>query len=146
MVACGHNCTVVVTEPGDVWSWRQGRVWQTGMNTREDHLLPERVAGREVFGARMFMVAAGAFHSAGVTGDVTLLTWGNGAEGQLGHGDLKDRLRPERISRELLGGQLAVMVACGVGHTMVLTVGGLWTCREGQDGKLGHVTKLIGWC
>jgi len=104
MVACGHNCTVVVTEPGDVWSWRQGRVWQTGMNTREDHLLPERVAGREVFGARMFMVAAGAFHSAGVTGDVTLLTWGNGAEGQLGHGDSEDRLRQERISRELFGG------------------------------------------
>jgi len=138
MATCGRNFTVVVTEPGDVFAWGAGVFGQLGLNIDDNQLLPERVAGRKVFSARMVMVAAGTFHSAGVTADGTLLTWGNGAEGQLGHGDLKDRLRPERISRELLGGQLAVMVACGVGHTMVLTVGGLWTCGEGKDGKLGH--------
>jgi len=38
---------------------------------------------------------------------------------------LEDRLRPERIGRELLGGQPVLMVSCVLGHTMVLTVGGL---------------------
>jgi len=33
--------------------------------------------------------------------------------GQLGLSDLRPRLRPERISKELLGGWPALMVACG---------------------------------
>jgi len=66
------------------------------------------------------------------------LTWGRGAEGQLGHGDVQDRLRPERIGRELLGGWTVIMVACGVQHTLVLTVGGLWTCGSAEYGALGH--------
>jgi len=48
----------------------------------------------------------------------------------------------KQISRdsELFGGQLALMVAChgGNAHTIVLTVGGLWTCGTGQYGLLGH--------
>ena len=138
MAACGCNFTVVVTEPGDVFAWGAGFIGQLGLNTGKDQLLPERVAGREVFGAHMVMVAAGTSHSAGVTADGTLLTWGRGRQGQLGHGDLEDRLRPERISRELFGGRPVLMVACGMEHTMVLTVGGLWTCGKGKYGKLGH--------
>ena len=30
------------------------------------------------------------------------------------------------------------MVACGAQHTLVLTVGGLWTCGKGNYGALGH--------
>jgi len=138
MAACGCNFTVVVTEPGEVFAWGADVFGQLGLNTGKDQMLPERVAGREVFGARMVMVAAGVCHSAGVTADGTLLTWGRGTDGQLGHGDLEDRLRPERIGRELFGGRPVLMLACGMEHTMVLTVGGLWTCGKGKHGKLGH--------
>jgi len=44
----------------------------------------------------------------------------------------------ERIVRELLGGWPVMMVACGGQHTLVLTVGGLWTCGKGEHGVLGH--------
>jgi len=142
MAACGSDFTVVVTEPGDVWSWGEGGAGQLGLNTLEDQLLPKRVAGHEVFGARMVMVSAGDEHSAGVTADGTLLTWGRGSDGQLGHGDREDRLMPEGISRELFGGQPVLMVSCGLGHTMVLAVGGLWTCGKGQFGKLGHGDEI----
>ena len=40
------------------------------------------------------MVAAGAFHRAAVTGEGTIWTCGVGDQGQLGHGDEQDRLRP----------------------------------------------------
>ena len=139
MEACGRNFTVIVTEPVDVWPWGQGV--QLGLNTFDNWLLSEHVAGHEVFGARMVMVAAGTFHAAGVTADGTLLTWGSGAEGQLCHCNLKERLRPERIGRELFGGRPVLMVACGLGHTMVLTVGSLWTCGKGVRDRLGHCDK-----
>ena len=39
----------------------------------------------------------------------------------------------------LHGGQPAVMVSCGVSHTVVLTEAGcVWTSGNGQYGKLGH--------
>jgi len=34
------------------------------------------------------------------------------------------------------------MVACGLGHTMVLTVGGLWTCEEGDEADRLVLTQL----
>jgi len=99
-----------------------GNEGKLGLNTRE---LQAFVGGREVFVSHMVMVAAGGCHAAGVTADWTLLTWGGGAEGQLGHGDAKDRLRPELIGGKLHGGWPVIMVACGAQHTLVLTVGGL---------------------
>jgi len=138
MAACGRNFTVVVTEPGHVWTWGRGRAGQLGLNAREHQLLPARAAGREVLSARMVMVAVGCEHSAGVTAEGTLLTWGSGAGGQLGHGDLENRLTPTPLGKELFGGRPAVMVACGSYHTLVLTAGGLWTCGAGQYGVLGH--------
>jgi len=88
-MADGQNFTVVVTELREVWAWGVGNKGQLGLNAREHQLLPMFVAGREVFGARMVMVAAGGLHSAGVTADGMLLTWGRGAEGQLGYGDVQ---------------------------------------------------------
>ena len=77
-------------------------------------------------------------HSVGVKVHGALLIWGRGAQGQLGHGDVQDGLSQERIGRELLGGWQVMMVACGAQHTLVLTVGGLWTCGPREYGVPGH--------
>eukprot|EP00277_Geminigera_cryophila_P014150 CAMPEP_0179452312 /NCGR_PEP_ID=MMETSP0799-20121207/36202_1 /TAXON_ID=46947 /ORGANISM="Geminigera cryophila, Strain CCMP2564" /LENGTH=313 /DNA_ID=CAMNT_0021248117 /DNA_START=33 /DNA_END=970 /DNA_ORIENTATION=+ len=146
MAACGRNFTVVVTEPGDIWAWGRGRAGQLGLNTSENQLLPARV---NTTYRCMVMVAAGCHHAVGVTSEGTLLSWGAGAGGQLGHGDLETRSRPTLLGKELFGGRKAVMVACGSFHTLVLTAGGLWTCGAGQHGGLGHgdeADKLVLTC
>jgi len=135
MAACGRNFTVVVTEPGDIWAWGRGRAGQLGLNTSENQLLPARV---NTTYRCMVMVAAGCHHAVGVTSEGTLLSWGAGSGGQLGHGDLETRSRLTLLGKELFGGRKAVMVACGSFHTLVLTAGGLWTCGAGQHGGLGH--------
>jgi len=135
MAACGRNFTVVVTESGDVFAL--GKAGELAHNTFEHQLLPAGVAGSKVL-VRIVMVAAGLAHSASVTVEGTLLTWGDGTRGQLGYGDLQNRLRPTLLGKELFGGKPAVMVACGNFHTLVLTAGGLWTCGFGQNGRLGH--------
>mmetsp|Transcript_66033 Transcript_66033/g.107128 ORF Transcript_66033/g.107128 Transcript_66033/m.107128 type:complete len:418 (+) Transcript_66033:600-1853(+) len=85
------------------------------------------------------MMAAGSMHTAGVTKDGTLWSWGDGFYSQLGHGDRKPRERPERLGREMFGRSPAVMVACGGGHTLVLTAAGLvWSCGYGFFDQLGH--------
>jgi len=86
----------------------------------------------------MVMVAAGAFHSAGVMADGTLSTWGRGTAGQLGHGDRAIQAEARTDQQGDVWRTASGDFACGFHHTMVLTVGSLWTRGEGQYGKLGH--------
>ena len=112
-VVCGEDFTVVVTEQGDLWAFGQKGV--LGRGTDADELLPALVGGAdEVFdGESVVMVAAGIKHTACVTSQGTLWTWGAGGWGQLGHGDEESRQRPARIGEEKYGGSPAVAVACG---------------------------------
>ena len=58
----------------------------------------ERVGAGAFGGARIVAAAAGRSHSAAVTEDGALWTWGDGDDGQLGHGDHQSRVvRGERV-------------------------------------------------
>ena len=48
-------------------------------------------------------IAAGAEHSAAVTADGSLYTWGGGGGGKLGHGSAADELSPRRVGGVLVG-------------------------------------------
>lgn len=73
-------------------------------------------------------VAAGLFHSAGVTTEGDLITFGCSRYGQT----LESSWRPEDGSR-------VVKVACGRRHTVALDEHGrLWTMGENARGQLGH--------
>ena len=61
----------------------------------------------------------GASHTAAVTKEGALLTWGGNGWGHLGHGDLKTRDTPTRVSK--LDGFVIRQVSCGHRHMAVLT-------------------------
>jgi alpha-tubulin suppressor-like RCC1 family protein len=98
------------------------------------------VGGREEFdGAALVMVDAGKSHTAAVSANGTLWTWGDGKNGKLGHGDEEPQQRPTMLLKEFFGGTPAVMVACGDDHTLVTTAsGGVYSFGCGSSGKLGH--------
>jgi len=74
-----------------------------------------------------------------VTSKGVLYTWGNGKHGEPGDRFQEIRLNPQQINSATHGGEPAVMVSCGTSHTVVLTEAGcVWTCGDGQFGKLGH--------
>jgi len=139
-VACGDGFTIFLTEQGDVWACGRNKDGQLGLGTDVHQLLPSHVGGRKVFsGESLVMVATREKHTAGVAKDGALWSWGDGHFGQLGHGDRKPRQRPQRLGKERFGGSPAVMVACGGGHTLVLTAAGLvWSCGYGFFDQLGH--------
>ena len=131
-VACGHAFTTIVTEEGDAWARGNGEDGQLGLGDNAHQLLPVHVRGRKVFaGEALVMMSAGLKHTAGVTKDGALWSWGEGVYSQLGHGDKEPRQRPERLGREMFGGLPAVMVACGCNYTLVLTTAGLTDCHGG---------------
>ncbi|RLN86543.1 hypothetical protein BBJ28_00001485 [Nothophytophthora sp. Chile5] len=68
---------------------------------------------------------------------MTVYSWGRGEDGQLGLGDTSDQHRPVPI--DALQERRIVQIACGSGHTVVLTEEGeVYTWGRGDDGRLGH--------
>ncbi|KAJ0406517.1 hypothetical protein P43SY_001448 [Pythium insidiosum] len=68
---------------------------------------------------------------------MTVYSWGRGEDGQLGLGDTSDQHRPVLI--DALHERRVVQIACGSGHTVVLTDDGeVYTWGRGDDGRLGH--------
>ena len=64
-------------------------------------------------------------------------TWGRGEDGQLGLGDTSDQDEPTYV--DALRGVGVKQIACGSGHTVVLsTEGEVLTWGRGDDGRLGH--------
>lgn len=63
--------------------------------------------------------------------------WGRGEDGQLGLGDTSDQYKPVVV--DILKDKSVVQIACGSGHTVVLTdEGQVFTWGRGDDGRLGH--------
>lgn len=138
-VACGANFTAVVTKQGELWTFGSSEQGQSGLGSTDHQRLPALVGGQSFFKHPVFMVAAGCAHAACVTSNGVLYTWGRGDDGQLGDGLKTMRMIPVPISTALYGGSSAIAVACGKDHTVLLTKAGcVWTCGDGQWGKLGH--------
>jgi alpha-tubulin suppressor-like RCC1 family protein len=139
MAALADDFTVFVTEDGTVYACGRGGAGQLGL-LREHQRQPARVGGAELYGdAPVFLVAAGDNHKAEVAEDGAIWTCGAGSNGQLGHGDAQDRLRPTRLGPEAFGGSPVVLVACGSLHTIAVTGdGAIWTCGMNCHGQLGH--------
>ena len=48
-------------------------------------------------GIRIVKVAAGGAHSAAISAEGELYTWGKGRYGRLGHGDSDDQMKPKLV-------------------------------------------------
>ena len=87
-------------------------------------------------------VACGAAHCAALTDTATLLTWGEGANGRLGHGSGKSSVATPTVV-DALSDYRIVSVACGGRHTAcVENGGGLFTWGMASTGALGLGAQL----
>ncbi|XP_043943342.1 probable E3 ubiquitin-protein ligase HERC1 [Protopterus annectens] len=129
----GH--TLAVTTEGEVFSWGDGDYGKLGHGSTATQKYPKLIQGPLV-GKRVVCVSAGYRHSAAVTDDGELYTWGEGDFGRLGHSDSQSRNVPTLVRDISNAGQ----VVCGSSHTVVLSQDGrtLWSFGDGDHGKLGH--------
>ncbi|MFT7807611.1 putative E3 ubiquitin-protein ligase HERC6 [Arapaima gigas] len=81
-------------------------------------------------------ICCGEAHTAVLTKDGSVFTFGEGSHGQLGHNSTSNELRPRRV--ESLDGR-ATQIACGSHHTLVLMCSGLLlSFGSGLKGQLGN--------
>nr|CAH7744986.1 unnamed protein product [Callosobruchus chinensis] len=113
----GH--TLALTEEGWVYSWGDGDYGKLGHGNCVTCKTPERILvpfARKV----VKYVHAGYRHSAAITEDGKLYTWGEGDHGRLGHGENNARYTPAFVADLSDVGQ----VACGSSHTLVVSADG----------------------
>jgi E3 ubiquitin-protein ligase HERC2 len=132
----GKHCLAVTTQ-GELYAWGEGEEGKLGTGTTGNMETPHLVdclVGKTVVDA-----ACGSSHSACITSDGALFTWGKGRYGRLGHNDHENQMKPKKVIA--LKDHQVVGVACGSGdaQTLCLTSNGVvWSWGDGDYGKLGR--------
>lgn len=117
---------------------------------------PTRVEfGDQGEGSEIIQIAAGDWHSAALTVDGRVFTWGHGLDGQLGYGEdvpmdhasFEPRVVPFLESKEIV----ITTIRCGTWHTVALSdTGDVYTWGGGSNGQLGHLpthkVRLDSYC
>jgi len=143
-VACGKAFTLVINKEGKLISFGAGDYGQTGHGggpSSERYTRKPKII-KTLEKHTILHADAGVYHSACVTDEGRVFTWGYGKDGQCGHGD---RAVHSPLPRQVasLKNKRAIKVSCGDGHTAVLCEGGqLYVFGRGRDGQLGRGDHL----
>ena len=143
-ISCGNNHSAVVSSDGSVYTWGKNDYGQLGLGENSDPMVitPERVKGLE--GVKIKSVKCGFYHTAALSEDGEVFTWGWGGNwmqgaGALGHGDKNTHHEPHIVEALLDDGLVIDEIECGKAHTVARTDNGeLWTWGKGEYGRLGN--------
>lgn len=131
MLACGRNHSLALHENGSVWAWGASGFGRLGIQET-----PKNVhKPMEIVQLRSTMcrfLACGDFHSLAVTRDSTVYSWGQGGDGQLGHGNLYN-MRTPQVIEDLVGIEV-ISVSCGSCWSTAVSKEGLLYCWGNADG------------
>lgn len=130
-VSLGSSHSAAITEDGCLYLWgfdgtgQIGDKWESN-TAKEEHYVPKKILENVV------SVSLGWSHSAAVTSDGSLYTWGNNSSGQLGNGTTKNYDYPVKIMDNVTS------VSLGTYHSAAITTdGSLYMWGENFWGQLG---------
>lgn len=138
-IACGYNHSMALDELGKLYSWGAGADGRLGHENSDDVYEPKLVSALE--GKVVVRVSCGYLHSAVVSKDGELITFGFNGYGQLGLGSIETKYQPTSIPQ--LKTRRVVDTACGAFHTICLLESGeLYSMGMGNKGQLGTGLNL----
>ncbi|XP_061847674.1 probable E3 ubiquitin-protein ligase HERC4 isoform X2 [Colius striatus] len=114
-IAAGGAHSVVVSLSGFVYSWGKNDFGQLGLGDTEDRSCPSYIGALEHW--KTVFISCGTDHTAVLSKEGLVCTFGAGGAGQLGHNSTRNELTP-RVVAELWGARVT-QVACGRQHTLV---------------------------
>jgi alpha-tubulin suppressor-like RCC1 family protein len=119
-----HSHTLACTGDGGVYSWGDGYKGKLGHDDQESRDVPARIDPGTFKGEFVVGVACGGIHSAAVTREGSVFTWGCGSDGRLGHPEAKGHryLFRSDIPRKVKNlPQSMTSVDCSYYHTAALS-------------------------
>lgn len=137
-LASGENSTLALTNKGIVFHWGDTRMGRREVSRlKKEVLKPARVRfPRRKGGVSIIGIYSGTNHFFALSKEGDVFAWGLNNYGQLGLGDLKNRLNPELVPS--LSGIGVVELAAGTHHSLALTKDGkVYSFGRGDYGQLG---------
>lgn len=139
-VAAGRDHTCAVRANGTVACWGSNDHGQLGDGTTTTRLSPVAVSG---LSDPVVAIAAGEAHTCALVASGTVRCWGDNSSGQLGTGDMVNRLRPVTIIGIINAIGIAAGGTLGSSHTCVLLADGTVKCWGANgSGQLGTGNTL----
>ncbi|XP_077938590.1 putative E3 ubiquitin-protein ligase HERC4 isoform X1 [Gasterosteus aculeatus] len=138
LVAAGGEQSFALCVSGAVLGWGRNDCGQLGLGDKADRPKPTPVCYLNT--KKSSHISCGKEHTAVLTKNGAVFTFGSGQYGQLGHNSFCDELRP-RLVAELFGAKVT-KIACGWHHTLVLTESRrVHSFGRGECGQLGHAEE-----
>uniref|UniRef100_A0A3B3TIB6 HECT and RLD domain containing E3 ubiquitin protein ligase 3 n=1 Tax=Poecilia latipinna TaxID=48699 RepID=A0A3B3TIB6_9TELE len=139
-ITAGGDHSFALSLSGAVFGWGKNRAGQLGLNDKQDRAVPCHI--KFLRSQKVVYICCGDEHTAALTKDGGLFTFGDGSWGQLGHGSTNNELLPRRVL-ELMGTEVS-QIACGRHHTLALVPSSSMVYAFGcnSHGQLG--TGILG--
>uniref|UniRef100_A0A8C2WRX7 HECT and RLD domain containing E3 ubiquitin protein ligase 3 n=1 Tax=Cyclopterus lumpus TaxID=8103 RepID=A0A8C2WRX7_CYCLU len=113
-ITAGGDHSFALSLSGAVFGWGKNKAGQLGLNDKQDRAVPCHI--KFLRSQKVCYISCGNEHTAALTKDGGLFTFGEGSWGQLGHGSTNNELLPRRVL-ELMGTEVS-QITCGRHHTL----------------------------
>ncbi|TNN89469.1 putative E3 ubiquitin-protein ligase HERC3 [Liparis tanakae] len=139
-ITAGGDHSFALSLSGAVFGWGKNRAGQLGLNDKQDRAVPCHI--KFLRSQKVCYISCGNEHTAALTKDGGLFTFGEGSWGQLGHGSTNNELLPRRVL-ELMGTEVS-QITCGRHHTLAFVPSSdvVYAFGCNSHGQLG--TGLLG--
>ncbi|NXB46765.1 HERC5 ligase, partial [Leucopsar rothschildi] len=138
-IAAGGAHSITVSLSGAVYSWGKNSFGQLGLGDTKDRDRPTYVGALEHW--KTVFISCGADHTAVLSKEGLVCTFGAGGSGQLGHNSTRNELLP-RVVAELWGAKVT-HIACGRQYTLVYvrSLDKFYFCGSDDEGQLEDERK-----
>ncbi|NXX87159.1 HERC4 ligase, partial [Urocolius indicus] len=137
-IAAGGAHSFVLTLSGAIFGWGRNKFGQLGLNDENDRYFPTLLKSLRT--QKVVHICCGEDHTAALTKEGGVFTFGAGGYGQLGHNSTSHEINPRKVF-ELMG-SVVTQITCGRQHTtaFVPSSGRIYSFGLGGNGQLGTGT------
>lgn len=134
-ISAGGAHSFALTLSGAVFGWGRNKFGQLGLNDSNDRSFPALL--KSLRSQRVIYISCGEDHTAALTKEGGVFTFGAGGYGQLGHNSTNHEINPRKVF-ELMG-SVVTQISCGRQHTLAFTpsTGKMFSFGLGGNGQLG---------
>ncbi|XP_062319975.1 probable E3 ubiquitin-protein ligase HERC4 [Osmerus eperlanus] len=134
-ISAGGAHSFALTLSGAVFGWGRNKFGQLGLNDNNDRHFPALL--KSLRSQRVIYICCGEDHTAALTKEGGVFTFGAGGYGQLGHNTTNHEINPRKVF-ELMG-NVVTQIACGRQHTLAFipSSGKIDSFGLGGNGQLG---------
>jgi E3 ubiquitin-protein ligase HERC4 len=148
-ICCGGNHSFALSKSGAVFGFGKNLFGQLGVNDQFSKCFPTQLRTLRSIGVKF--ISCGDDFSVFLTHDGGVFTCGNGAFGQLGHGNYSNEILPRKVM-ELMGSTIT-QISCGRRHTLTMIpsrkrvygfgLGGSGQLGRGKDFQSSSVPHIV---